>query len=230
MLSKNNKILIGCLALLLVMSVGYALFSDTITINGTATAKGEFDITATCQSGISSKLGTVESLGLSAEGGYENESCSVVDDVVSPTVNFVYPGARRYFTIKVTNTGTIDAVINLGTMIDTHELTICSITYDKRKDCTTKVGVPHFIIRDQNNSWKYEGKAYTYTMGMTDANDNFLSETDMANYYKNNVFTLPVNYSGYIVLEYMIDVENTWNILDAELTSKIDLSFEQITN
>ena len=48
MLSKNNKILIGCLALLLVMSVGYALFSDTITINGSATAKGEFKLTTTC--------------------------------------------------------------------------------------------------------------------------------------------------------------------------------------
>ena len=43
-MNKKNKILVGCLALLLVLSVGYALFSDTITINGTATAKGSFDI------------------------------------------------------------------------------------------------------------------------------------------------------------------------------------------
>ena len=44
-MEKNkNKILIGCLALLLVMAVGYALFSETITINGTATAKGDFNM------------------------------------------------------------------------------------------------------------------------------------------------------------------------------------------
>ena len=53
---KKNKILVGCLALLLVLSVGYALFSETITINGTATAKGNFDMTATCQSGYSEVL------------------------------------------------------------------------------------------------------------------------------------------------------------------------------
>ena len=46
---KKSKILIGCLALLLVMAVGYALFSETITINGTATAKGDFDISFTCE-------------------------------------------------------------------------------------------------------------------------------------------------------------------------------------
>ena len=47
-MNKKNKILVGCLALLLVLSVGYALFSETITINGTATAKGNFDIVGTC--------------------------------------------------------------------------------------------------------------------------------------------------------------------------------------
>ena len=47
-MNKKNKILVGCLALLLVLSVGYALFSETIEINGTATAKGDFDITYTC--------------------------------------------------------------------------------------------------------------------------------------------------------------------------------------
>ena len=46
---RKNKILIGCLALLLVMTVGYALFSETITINGTATAKGDFNIEYTCE-------------------------------------------------------------------------------------------------------------------------------------------------------------------------------------
>ena len=32
------------LAVALVMVVGYALFSDTLTINGTATAQGDFDM------------------------------------------------------------------------------------------------------------------------------------------------------------------------------------------
>ena len=39
-MNNKNKILVGCLALLLVMTVGYALFSETITINGIVRAKG----------------------------------------------------------------------------------------------------------------------------------------------------------------------------------------------
>ena len=41
---KKNKILVGCLSLLLVLSVGYALFSETITINGTATAEINYNL------------------------------------------------------------------------------------------------------------------------------------------------------------------------------------------
>ena len=40
----RNKIFVGCLALLLVMVAGYALFSQNLTINGTAKAQGDFDI------------------------------------------------------------------------------------------------------------------------------------------------------------------------------------------
>lgn len=115
-MNKKNKILVGCLALLLVLSVGYALFSDTITINGTATAKGSFDITTTCQTSIPSEFGTLESLGLEAEGGYNNESCSVVDDNVSISVGLEYPGAKKYFFVEMKNTGSIDAALNLYDM------------------------------------------------------------------------------------------------------------------
>ena len=102
MLSKNNKILIGCLALLLVMSVGYALFSDTITINGTATAKGEFDITAACQTGIPSEFAPFVAAVdyIKEDGGYQNDTCSVVDNTVSLSTEFLYPGARRNFIIN----------------------------------------------------------------------------------------------------------------------------------
>ncbi len=37
-MNKKKGIIIGVLAVALVMVVGYALFSDTLTINGTATA------------------------------------------------------------------------------------------------------------------------------------------------------------------------------------------------
>ena len=52
----RNKIFVGCLALLLVMVAGYALFSQNLNITGTATAKGDFSVTPTCQAGVPDNL------------------------------------------------------------------------------------------------------------------------------------------------------------------------------
>ena len=47
---KNKKIIVVIAAVcLLVISVGYALFSSNLNVSGTASASGEFDFTATCQ-------------------------------------------------------------------------------------------------------------------------------------------------------------------------------------
>ena len=110
MLSKNNKILVGCLALLLVMSVGYALFSDTITINGSATAKGEFELTTTCD---------MDAQAMNAAGIEQIEKGSITDakiscegNVVNASATLGYPGSFKYFRVMVTNTGTIPAKLN----------------------------------------------------------------------------------------------------------------------
>ena len=110
---KKNKILIGCLALLLALSVGYALFSETITINGTATAKGDFGVTTTCVPGISNEL---VQLGFAKtpddlQGGFENDICEVGGDTITANSDLLYPGARRFFTIKMTNNNSIPAII-----------------------------------------------------------------------------------------------------------------------
>ena len=109
MLSKNNKILIGCLALLLAMSVGYALFSDTITINGSATAKGDFEITTEAID-LNNYSNFVPD-GISS-GVVENPQISVVDNKVTTSVTFGAPGSHQYFGIKVKNTGSIPATLS----------------------------------------------------------------------------------------------------------------------
>ena len=125
-MNKKKSIIIGIFSLALVMVVGYALFSDTITINGTASAEGEFSLTATCNPGITSELydaaldmaGQVDSDTqnyfkqkldemIAQEGGYDNDTCSVNGNKVSFSSNLNFPGATRYFSIKVTNTGSI---------------------------------------------------------------------------------------------------------------------------
>lgn len=120
-MNKRNKILVGCLALLLVLGVGYALFSETITINGTATAKGNFDITESCELGD-----TYNILGL-VEGGYDKDSCSVIDGKVYLETELYYPTANRSFTVYLENTGTINAVIDTENDISIEHLARCPL-------------------------------------------------------------------------------------------------------
>ncbi len=111
-MNKRNKVLLGCLTLLLVLSVGYALFSETITINGTATAKGNFDIETTCQTGVVEEIRApylaLEN-GVFEESAYENDTCTVTNNVVSFSTDLKYPTAARNFTIKMENKGSIAA-------------------------------------------------------------------------------------------------------------------------
>ena len=113
---KNKKIIVVIAAVcLLVISVGYALFSSNLNISGAASASGEFDFTATCTPGFSSEVpDTLDNLASNfnesvskTENGYSNDTCSVSGKNVSIGVNFKYPSAMRSFTIKVTNTGSI---------------------------------------------------------------------------------------------------------------------------
>ena len=105
----RNKIFVGCLALLLVMVAGYALFSQNLTINGTAKAQGEFSLSMTCTPGILDEIIRYSS-DYGSQSGYSNDSCSVENDTVTFHTDLAYPTARRYFTVKVVNTGSVTAV------------------------------------------------------------------------------------------------------------------------
>ena len=208
MLSKNNKILIGCLALLLVMSVGYALFSDTITINGTATAKGDFDITAMCEPGISSKVGTVNSLGLSSEGGYENDTCSTDGDNISVNVGFLYPGAKRYFTYKFTNTGTIDAVLNLSNRKFTNQTCVADNIQGENLECTSASFYKGFTV-----TFRSLYKDGYDTIKIEDDKGNILTNEQAQEFLDltNGVLTLKPGYSIYNVNVVSVDHIVTYN-------------------
>ena len=136
-MNKKNKILVGCLALLLALSIGYALFSETITINGTATAKGNFDITATCQAGFMDELVNtgMYTSEIQSQNNYSNESCRVDGNKVTFNTTLSQPGALRYFTVKMTNTGSIPAIIDGSKITDEYMLTnkttkVCALLED----------------------------------------------------------------------------------------------------
>lgn len=141
-MKKNKMIIIIALTFILICSVGYAIFSENINISGTASAKGDFEFTATCQPGLSSEVpeslvkivsdyndvsGTEDYP--SVESGYNNDTCSVSGKTVTFSADLKYPSAMRVFTIKITNTGSIPM------SLDFYNINIDGIEYEE--------GIPH---------------------------------------------------------------------------------------
>ena len=106
---RKNKILVGCLALLLVMAVGYALFSENITINGTATAKGDFELTTEVIDAGEEIYSSIRPLDPSTKGIVKSPTIVANNNIITTNVELGAPGSYHTFGIKVTNTGSIPA-------------------------------------------------------------------------------------------------------------------------
>lgn len=108
-MKKQNIAIIGVVAFILAVAVGYALFSETLTINGTATAKGDFNVEFT-------EVGEITSEGYTAtaaEGQTQPAEIAVISDdknTLTVTVNKLdYPGAYVEIPVTITNKGSIPA-------------------------------------------------------------------------------------------------------------------------
>ena len=77
-MNKSNKILLGVLSFVVVCVVGYALFSEKITVTGTATASGNFDINYTCQTGLANVDGIYDNAFNSLRGQETENSYSEI--------------------------------------------------------------------------------------------------------------------------------------------------------
>lgn len=130
-MKKQNIAIIGVIAFVLAVAVGYALFSQTLTINGTATAKGSFDVVfqltndeedtkltydPTCNAGY--KYCTANEYDLEAvvqEDDETKEKTAVAvlsnnNHTLTVTVNkLTYPGATITVPFRVKNIGSINA-------------------------------------------------------------------------------------------------------------------------
>ena len=226
---RKNKILIGCLALLLVMTVGYALFSENITINGTATAKGDFNVTPTCIEGTVApgNYGFVE-------GGYKNVVCTVDDsnDAVTISAEFEYPGAVRIFSIKMTNTGTIDAIAPYALELNPEWKFCYSDDIDadpKNGTCTTGRSGDSIAYAIQVGN----GTVYN-TVEDFGANINDIPSSVMEQFFdgNNNVILKPGNSIYYIALLGVTEDLGTdhGGVMNIIYTTPYKGTFTQITN
>ena len=105
-MKKQSIAIIGVIAFVLAVAVGYALFSEKLTIDGTATAKGDFDVEFT-------SVGTPTCSGFS--GTCEAATLGTISDdknTLTITVNKLqYPGAYVEIPVTVTNKGSIPAIL-----------------------------------------------------------------------------------------------------------------------
>lgn len=108
-MNKGNKILLAIFAFVLACVVGYALFSDTITVTGTATADGSFDIAYDCWVATEDNVVTNGNDSYYTQGG--TGTCEIVNGVIKTNSTLTKPTDEVNFGITLTNEGTIPAIL-----------------------------------------------------------------------------------------------------------------------
>ncbi len=104
---KNKSIIIiSIMAFFIIISVGYALFNESLNVSGTATAEGTFDVEFT-------SVSVPTCVGFS--GNCSSDSLTYISsdkNTLTITVNKLeYPGAYVEIPITVTSKGSIPAVL-----------------------------------------------------------------------------------------------------------------------
>ncbi len=120
--SKTNKnvVIVALIVMLLLLAVGYAAFSDTLTISGTANAKGTFDLQFENAEivkavGVTMPDSTAEGLATDDAEGTNVTSAKISADGNTLNVNvadLAYPGAGVEFSVDIVNKGSISAKVN----------------------------------------------------------------------------------------------------------------------
>lgn len=144
---KKNYLVIALVVILLALAVGYAAFQTQLTITGTATAKGNWNVHFVAKGASGTRI---ESTGTPA---IANDKMDVTLDskleTATITVNLTQPGQAATVTLPIINEGTADAVID-------------SFTID------TPVGTDNTA----GNSTTLSGTSPTYTFGVIKAELN----------------------------------------------------------
>lgn len=118
MIKKKSRILIfSIVSFLLIITVGYALFSETLNIGGTASTNGEFNVEI-----LATEI---------TEVGSTNASANISNDKNTLTLsapNLQYPGAKVEYKITIKNTGSLAA--KLKTINKSEDGNTIKMTYD----------------------------------------------------------------------------------------------------
>ena len=113
--TKNSKrfTIVLLIVLLLALAVGYAAFSDTLTISGTANAKGNFDLQFVIddqdeENGcyVKNEIGCSASVELDDDGDGDTN-----DELIVTVEDLAYPGAGADIQAVIKNVGSVPAKV-----------------------------------------------------------------------------------------------------------------------
>ena len=108
--STKNYFIVMLIVLLLALAVGYAAFSDTLTISGTANASGSFDLEFYSASVVTYE--GVDTANTTATPSADKNTLTVV------CKDLKYPGAGAQFHAVIKNVGTVPAKVKAVTPTD----------------------------------------------------------------------------------------------------------------
>ena len=146
---KRARMIIGAIALILSVAVGYALFSQTVTVQGTATASGSFSVVPTCKIAVGNDIDEDSEVGGDIAVFVSNPTCTVSGNEVTASVTLTQPGAYIYFLITQENTGTIDANLKNIVMSTSTSEAITKVE-GSENIITTKNGMVSMALFDKN--------------------------------------------------------------------------------
>ena len=101
-MNKQNKIIVGVVALILALTVGYAIFSQTLNIGGTAKASGSLDI-------VFKEVGEIV-----YQGANETTTTEITENgkkLVIEGTELNYPTAYVDIPVTIVNNGTVDGIL-----------------------------------------------------------------------------------------------------------------------
>lgn len=101
--SKKNYVIIALVVILLCLAVGYAAFSGNLTINGTATGTGTWDVKF-----VSAKIN---------ETGH-GSAPTVTDTTITVNPELAFPGDGCTITANIKNAGNVPAKLTGFTLTD----------------------------------------------------------------------------------------------------------------
>ena len=236
---KRNIIIVSLLAVLAIMTIGYAAFSTQLEIKGTSNIDSRWEVKIIAIS-AGTPVGTAENA----------VAPSYTDTTANMNVNLYAPGDSMTYEITIQNNGTLDAVLNSITENNSNNPAIkFEIAGIKEGDAllageTTKMTVK--ISYDSNVTGQPENTSADYTLtlnytqkasggeitppatGMTSEDLKELAVTEGDGLYADEYESGKYIYKGANPNNYITFNNETWRILSIDSSGRIKIVRDEL--